>query len=127
MAWTVQTIDALARLLGRDVIYLSFSDELWEKDVDAEIQKITDWLDERKIEWKVVENFDPDTVWVEGGPSCLFIDIDPEQPDFAVITDKFVAPDGSAAEPGFALDRLPVATALQHAERDDEAFWDRYV
>ncbi len=127
MAWTVQTIDALARLLGRDVIYLRFGDELWEKDVDEEVGKTTDWLDERNIKWKIVENFDAETVWVEGGPSCLYIDIDPEQPDFSIITEKFVAPDGSPAEPGFVLDRLAVATALEHAERDDDAFWDRYI
>ena len=127
MAWTVQTIDALARQLRRDVVYLSFSDKLWEKDVDEEVEKITDWLDKRNIKWRVVENFDPDTAWVEGGPSCLFIDIDPEQPEFSVITDKFVARDGSPAEPGFILDRLPATTALEHAERDDDAFWDRYI
>ena len=50
MAEALETIDGIARRLGRDVYYLVLVDEAGGfGDIYTDVSEITDWLDSRQI------------------------------------------------------------------------------
>jgi hypothetical protein len=59
--------------------YLALVDEAGGfRDIYTDVSEITDWLDARQIGWSLCAGFDEATVWIEGGPGCIFLDIHPE-------------------------------------------------
>ncbi|WP_422001229.1 hypothetical protein [Roseovarius mucosus] len=79
MAEALETIDGIARRLGRDVYYLVLVDEAGGfRDIYTDVSEITDWLDSMQIGWSLCAGLDEDTVWIESGPGCIVLDIHPD-------------------------------------------------
>jgi len=76
MAEALETIDGIARRLRRDVYYLALVDGAGGfRDIYTDVFEIRDWLDARQIDWSLCAGFDENTVWIEGGPGCIFLDM----------------------------------------------------
>ena len=129
MAREIETIDGVARRLNRDVYYLALVDEAGGfRDIYTDVSEITDWLDAKQIGWRLCAGFDEDTVWVEGGPGCIFLDI---HPDFGpeameMVEAHFMNSEGEPRIPGYVPAMLRFMEALKFAHRDDPDYWEKF-
>jgi len=122
MAWLLQSIDALARKAGRDVLYLHLADCDGEPaEHHPAFADITAWLDAEGIGWEECAGFCEDDTLVEGGAACLYLDV-PYLPDSDAIRrleGKFMDGPSGPAIAGVVPAILPLEAALRHAYRDD--------
>ena len=129
MAGEIDTIDGVARRLNRDVYYLELVDEAGGfRDIYTDVSEITDWLDAKQIGWRLCAGFDEDTVWVEGGPACIFLDIHPELGPEAMemVEAHFMNAEGEPRIPGYVPAMLRFMEALKFAHRDDPDYWENF-
>ena len=123
------TIDGIARRLNRDVYYLALVDDDGDfRDIYTDVSEITDWLDAKQIGWSLCAGFDEHTVWTEGGPGCIFLDIYPELASEAMqlIEAHFMNAEGKPSIPGYVPAMLRLMKALSFAGRDHADFWKNF-
>lgn len=124
----IETIDAIARHLGRDVIFLDIQNAE-ERPVAnrPEIAEATAWLDAEGIGWTACLGFVPGTLLIEGGPRAIQIEV-PFEPGSAILAKleaQFETPDGNPRHPNLVLSLLNLEDALINAEQDAPRFWDQ--
>jgi hypothetical protein len=123
----LETIDAIARRLGRDVIFL----DIRERDNRAtrdrpEVAAATAWLNANGIGWSSCFGFVLGMIVVEGGPRAIYIDV-PFEPGSALLADleaRFETTDGHPCHPDLILTLLPLKRAMVNADQDAPGFWD---
>lgn len=124
----IETIDAIARRLGRDVIFLDIrSGEDRSVQDRPEIAEATTWLDAEGIGWTACLGFAPGMLLIEGGPRAIHIEAPFEAGSamLAKLEARFEAPDGHPRHPDLILTLLTFEDALINAEQDTPGFWDR--
>jgi hypothetical protein len=129
MAEVLETIDGIARRLGRDVYYLALIDDEGDfRNIYTDVSEITDWLDAKQIGWSLCAGFDEDTVWIEGGPGCIFLDVHPELGSEAMqlVEAHFMNAEGEPAIPGYVPAMLRINVARKFADRDHPDFWENF-
>lgn len=122
-----ETIDAIARRLGRDVIFLDIrNDEDRPMRDRPEIAEATGWLDAMRIGWTACLGFVPGMLLIEGGPRAIHIDapFEPGSTLLAMLEARFEKPDGQPRHRDLILALLPIEEALINAEQDAQEFWD---
>jgi hypothetical protein len=126
MVILIETIDGIARRLGRDVIYLSFHDDHGDPlEEHPELGKVTDWLDEQGIGWQVCSCFSEGAITVEGGPGCLYLDVpfEPGTEKMSKLEAHLMDKDGQPSLPGFVPTILKLEDAMRNAYQDDPDFF----
>lgn len=129
MSETLETIDGIARRLNRNVYYLALVDDVGAfRDIYTDVSEVTEWLDANHIGWSLCAGFDEDTVWIEGGPGCIFLDIHPELGPEAMemVEAHFMNSEGEARIPGYVPAMLRLMEALKFAHRDDPDYWENF-
>ena len=124
----IETIDAIARRLGRDVIFLDIRNDASRPIRDRpEFIDATEWLDAEGIGWKACLGFVPGMLLIEGGPRAIHIEapFKPGSPLLARLEARFETPDGQPYHPGMILSLLTLEDALVNADQDEPGFWDR--
>lgn len=122
MAWSLQSIDALARKAGRDALYLHLVDcDGKPAEHHPAFEEITAWLDAAGIGWEECTGFCEDDNLVEGGAVCLYLVVPylPGSDAIRRLEGKFMDASGEPAIPGVIPAILPLETALRHTYRDD--------
>lgn len=123
----IETIDAIARRLGRDVLFLDIRSGVDRPVRDqSEIAQATAWLDAEGIGWTACLGFAPGTLLIEGGPRAIHIDAPFESGSamLAKLEARFETPDGHPRHPDLILSLLTLEDALINAEQDVPGFWD---
>jgi hypothetical protein len=123
----IETIDAIARRLGRDVIFLDIRNGEDRPIRDRpEIAVATAWLDAEGIGWTACLGFVPGMLLIEGGPRAIYIETPFEagSPALAKLEDQFETPDGHPCHPDLILTLLTLEDAVINAEQDTPGFWD---
>jgi hypothetical protein len=94
------------------------------RDIYTDVSEITDWLDARQIGWSLCAGFDEDTVWIEDGPRCIFLDIHPElgPEEMEMVEAHFMNAEGEPSIPGYVPAMLRLMEALKLAGRKLETF-----
>ena len=129
MAEVLETIDGIARRLGRDVYYFVLIDDDGDfRDIYTDVSEITDWLDAKQIGWSLCAGIAEHTVWTEGGPGCIFLDIHPEHGPEAMemVEAHFINAEGKPTIPGYVPAMLRLMKALSFAGRDDPDYWKNF-
>jgi hypothetical protein len=129
MAEILESIDGIARRLNRDVYYLALVDGDGERlDIYTDISEITDWLDAHRIGWALCMGFNEETVWFEGGPGCIFLDVHPEIDAAAMqqVEAHFMDGAGEPAIAGYVPAIMELKVARRFSERDRPDFWDAF-
>ncbi|MDG3039821.1 hypothetical protein [Roseicyclus marinus] len=124
----IETIDAIARRLGRDVIFLDIRNCRDRPARDRpEIVEATAWLDAEGIGWTACLSFAPGMLLIEGGPRAIHIEapFESDSPMLAKLEARFETPDGRPRHPDLILTLLTLEDALINAEQDAPGFWDR--
>ena len=126
MVREVRSIDALVREIGRDAAYLRLSGRPYGDGWAKRLEDITGWLEESNFGWEQVYDFHPDRFEIEGAPTCIYLGVCPESAEMREAIQHFCSADGSPRIAGVTLNMLPLSVAMEHSERDDPDFWDRY-
>ena len=123
----IDTIDAIARRLGRDVIFLDIRncEERCGQD-RPEVAEATAWLDAEGIGWTACLGFVPGMLLIEGGPRAIHIEapFEPESAMLVKLEARFETRDGQPRHPDLILTLLTLEDALINAEQDAPGFWD---
>lgn len=125
MAEIIESIDAIARRLGRDVLFLELTGEDdVPQTIYADVSAVTDWLDQQCIVWQVCSTFSDEDSWIEGGPGAIFLDVEyiPGSSAVSVLEAYFMDEDGQPAILGYTPNLLQLETAQKYAYRDDPDF-----
>lgn len=129
MPLILETIDAIARRLKRDVIFLDIRYRRDRPSRDrAEVAVATAWLDLEGIGWAPCFGFKPGLVILEGGPRAIHIlaPFEPGSPLLRKLEDQFETSDGLPRHPDLILSLLRLKTAMINAEQDEPGFWDNF-
>jgi hypothetical protein len=129
MPLILETIDAIARRLNRDVIFLDIRYRRDRPSRDrAEVAAATAWLDVERIGWAPCFGFKPGMVILEGGPRAIHIiaRFEPNSPLLHKLEDQFETPDGLPRHPDLILSLLRQETAMVNADQDEPGFWDNF-
>lgn len=125
----LETIDAIARRLKRDVIFLAIVERQDRPSRDRpEVAEATAWLDAQGIGWSPCFGFLPGMVIFEGVPRAIYIDapFEPCSPLLRKLEDRFETPDGLPRHPDLVLSLLRLETAMVNADQDEPGFWDNF-
>jgi hypothetical protein len=119
MPTRIYTIDAIARRLGRDVIFLDIQNgedrPVWDR---PEVTAATAWLDAEGIGWTACLGFAPGMLLIDGGPRAIHIEA-PFEPGSAVLAKldaRFETPGGHPRHPDLILTLLTIKDALINAD-----------
>lgn len=129
MVEELETIDGVARRLNRDVYYLALIDDDGEfRDIYTDVSETTDWLDAQQIGWSLCAGFDKDTVWIEGGPGCVFLNIHPElEPEAMQLVEAyFMNAEAKPSISGYVPAVLLIDDARKFSHRDDPDYWQNF-
>jgi hypothetical protein len=125
MVVLVETIDAISRRLGRDVLFLTCTREA--RDTRKEAKK---WLTENGFAIIDCVPFASGYIQFEAPASEVFIDLeyDPSSEAFKMIDAHFEKPDGEGGVfQGIRFALLPLENALENKEQDEPGYWDRVL
>lgn len=124
MVVLVETIDAISRRLGRDVLYLSCRRKNHKERSDAK-----NWLSEAGFSTLDCTPFATNYIQIEAPASELYIDLkyDPTDENFKLVDSYFERPDGTPTFTGIQLTRLTLELALLNKEQDEPGYWDRVL
>lgn len=151
MPQLIETIDRIARIQQRDVLYLSFYDRALkerlsqvpgdEKDSAHEQwiehrqkawktfairQQIIDWLDAKRIAWEPCAGFAPG--WITRGryEGDIYLDLpyDKDLPLYQELEAYLQYPDDSMRFDHVMFFYLSLEEAMQNAEQDEPGFFD---
>lgn len=127
MAVRLETIDTIARRLGRDVIFLDIrsGDERPVQD-RPEVTEAIAWLDAEGICWAACLGFVPGMLVIEGGPRAIYVEapFEPGSPALVKLEARFETSDGQPRYPDLILTLLTFEDAMINAEQDAPGFWD---
>lgn len=125
----LETIDAIARRLKRDVIFLAIVKRRGRPSRDRpEVTEATAWLDVEGIGWSPCFGFLPGIVILEGGPRAIHIEVPFELGSALLhkLEDRFETPDCLPRHPDLILSLLRLETATVNANQDEPGFWDNF-
>lgn len=128
MVQLIQTIDAVSRQRGADVLFLAILNSAGSPTRDhSALKEAMDWLTAEGFGWQVCGAFQPGSVDMGSGRRAIFIDA-PYVPGSSVLQRldaRFELPDGKPRAPGLILTVLTLAEAMINAEQDAPGFWDQ--
>ncbi len=151
MPQLIQTIDRIARIQQRDVLFLSFYDRALkerldnvpkEERFDAQQQwrdhrseawatlpirqQIIDWLDAKGIAWQPCAQFAPGWVIMEGYVGDIYLDVpyDKDLPLYQELEAYLQYPDDTMRFENVMFFCLTLEQAMVNAEQDAPGFFD---
>jgi hypothetical protein len=138
----IQTIDAIARKKGRDVLYLTFyprvapnpDDPLDDPSVYFDHQnslirkEVIQWLDDNDIGWQPCGKYDPHWIILEGYCGDIYLDVpfDTENEAYQKLVAYLENPDGSMKIKDVTFWALGIEQAMTRKEQDEPGYWDRF-
>ena len=128
----LEHIDAIARKLQRDVLYLTFhgkdAQPFDQVEVSPQRTQIINWLDQEKIAWK-----ECGPIASENGFSSyvgqIFIDtpFDETNEEYRKLQAFLEHPDGSMRYEDVCFYIVPLEVAMKNAHHDEPGFWKRWA
>ncbi|HIE5944240.1 MULTISPECIES: hypothetical protein [Burkholderia] len=132
MPETLEHIDAIARRLKRDVLYLDFLKALRPHREDCRRienrSRIVQWLDSEGISWRECGPFASETV-IRSYAGEIFIDVPFDEADaqYRKVQEFLEYPDGATRFDDVRFYIVTLQLALQNAHHDEPGFWDRWA
>lgn len=134
MPQLIEHIDAIARKVGRDVLYLSFStgkirDRLAEQWEDHPARRmVTAWLDVNGYAWSPCGEVANENCLVPYlGSIYIATPFERANPDYLRLEAYLEYPDGSPRVANTRFFVLPLEVAMRNAHHDDPNFWEKWA
>ncbi|CAG9172520.1 hypothetical protein LMG23992_02257 [Cupriavidus laharis] len=133
MPQMIEHIDAIARQVGRDVLYLTFFEdsagvavrEHWTEN--ASRKEVVAWLDANEYTWKKCGEIASDHWMVMGYRGTIYIDTayDREDPVYLKLEHSLESPDGTLRLPKMRFWALSIGFAMCNAHQDAPGYWEK--
>ena len=130
----IKHIDAIARLKGRDVLYVEFHPEApsdrrsYDYGRDALRSAVLAWFDAQALPWQECGPFaDPRVMARYLGQVHVDVPYDESLPAYRVLRDYLEWPDGSMRHAGVRFCVMPLDYAMRNAAHDEPGFWERWA
>lgn len=131
MPQVIQHIDQIARLKGRDVLYVTFHETLrapldWERLTVR--QEIIAWLEANNYAWTCCGHVGS-TTFMGRYLGQLYIDVpfDEADPAYRRLRDFLEKPDGSMFFDDARFCYYPLQEAMKNAQHDEPGFWEDWA
>ena len=132
MPQLMEHIDAIARKLNRDVLYLEFLKAQRPHRVDyrslVSRSRIIQWLDREDIVWRECGQVASETV-MRSYAGEIFIDVPFDEADdqYRKVQAFLEYPDGSMRFEDVRFYVVSLQFAMKNANHDEPGFWDRWA
>lgn len=132
MPTLIEHIDAIARKLKRDVLYLEFPKAQRPRHADYRSldsrQRIIQWLDSQGIGWRECAQFASETV-IRSYAGEIFIDVAFDEADgrYRKLQAFLEYPDGTIRFDDVRFYVVSLELARKNAHHDEPGFWDRWA
>ncbi len=138
MPMNIEHIDAIARKLQRDVLYIAFNPQPTSEDEDEAMffewnrlpirQQVIDWLDSRGISWRFCGYYADVNSWMRyQGQTYVDVPFDQKNPVFQELSAILENPDGSMRYPDCSFYYCPLDHAMKNSAHDEPGFWERWA
>jgi hypothetical protein len=132
MPQLIEHIDALARKLKRDVLYLEFMNvqrphRVDYRSLDSRL-RIVQWLDSEGIGWRECGQVASETI-VRSYAGEIFIDVPFDEADsqYRKVQAALEHPDGTMRFDDVRFYVVTLQIAMKNAHHDEPGFWDRWA
>ena len=136
-------IDRVARIMERDVVFVSFEPQRETDDIlrgeapnhiyidyaaDENRLALIEWLNENQYDWSPVGHFASEGGWIAySGNIYVDVPFDTENPVFQKLCDHLENPDGTPRNPRVKFWAVALEEALTNAHHDEPGFWERWA
>lgn len=136
MPQLIEHIDAIARRLGRDVLFVSFpacdplpfAGETADWETHAPRRQVVEWLEANGITWQACAKIaDENTMLGYCGDIYLDVPSNLDDPVYQKLSAFLEKPDGTPARNGVIFYLLPLDVAMKNRHHDEPGFWDRWA
>ena len=127
MIMLIENIDAVARKINRDVMYIAFAESKWDERVFAKTREfILAELTKAKINHWYCFPFIKNSVRLGGIPSALYIDLpyEPDSKNVRFLDSLLENKDGTPSYDGVLFALLKLENAQINANQDSSNFWE---
>lgn len=128
----IDHIDAIARRLQRDVLYLEFHPEdrserrAYRYQQDEMRVRVLDWLDATHVAWQECGPFaNPNVMGPYLGQLYLDVAYDEHLAEYRQLRDYLEFPDGSMRNANVRFYCLTLDAANKNSAHDEPGFWER--
>ena len=135
MPQLIEHIDAIARQLGRDVLYLTFFedrdgtrvDEHWEDNPSR--REVVSWLDANGYAWRPCGEMASDGWITMGYRVSIYLDtpFDRDDPVYQKLAQYLENPDGMLRLPKMRFWALTLGVAMKNAHHDAPGYWEKWA
>jgi hypothetical protein len=141
MPQLIQTIDAIARQKGRDVLYLTFypldnpnpDDPLdapkyhFDHENSTTRAEIIQWLDQNGIAWQPCGSFEPGWMVLEGYSGDIYLDVplDTGNEVYQKLVNHLENPGGSMRIKDVTFWALRLERAMINKHQDEPGYWEK--
>lgn len=127
----LEHIDAIARQVGRAVLYLEFhplNRENYRHEADRCRLEVLDWLTSYGIRWRRCGAFaDPQRMPPYLGQVYLDVPFDENLPTYREVRDYLELPNGNMRRPGVRFYVLSLEAAMKNAAHDEPGYWEQWA
>jgi hypothetical protein len=132
MPAVIEHIDAIARRLNRDVLYLVFRRAERPRREDYrtldERQAILQWLDAQPIGWQRCGPYASETSMSSyAGQVYIDVPFDDDNPQYLKLLDYLEFPDGTCRFADVTFYVVPLDHAMKNAHHDAPEFWEQWA
>ncbi|MGY8524946.1 hypothetical protein [Paracidovorax citrulli] len=135
MPQLIEHIDAIARQVGRDVLYLTFYEdqagaevkEHWEDNLSR--KQVIAWFDANGYAWRQCGEIASDQCMPMGYRGTIYIDtpFDRDNPAYQKLEQYLENPDGTLRLPKMRFWALEIGLAMRTAHHDVPGYWEKWA
>lgn len=131
----IRHIDHIARLKGRDVLFLEFHPsgpdgwrEQFPYEANTNRREIIAWLDENGIGWEPCGPY-ANAMLIPPYRGQIYLDVpfDEGSADYQRVRNYLEHPDGTIQRSGVRFYAMSLDFAKENAAHDEPGFWDRWA
>jgi len=132
MPTAIDSIDHIARKLGRDVVFIAFDTQEGETRYDyrndPKREQLLHWLDAHDIAWKKADFFASEYGF-RAYKGSIYVDVpfDEQNPKYQQVKERLENAEGEMLDPGITLCFVALEEAMKNAHHDEPGFWDEWA
>jgi len=132
MPTAIDSIDHIARKLGRDVVFIAFDTQKGETRYDyrndSKREQLLRWLDAHDIAWqKAVDIASEYGFRPYMGSIYVDVPFDVQNPKYQQVKERLENAEGEMLDPGITLYFVTLEEAMKNAHHDEPGFWDEWA
>ena len=132
MPTAIDSIDHIARKLGRDVVFIAFDTQevetRYDYHNDPKREQLLHWLDAQGIGWQKADDIASEYGF-RAYKGSIYVDVpfDEQNPKYQQVKECLENAEGEMLDPGITLYFVTLEEAMKNAHHDEPGFWDEWA